>query len=215
LSSLASKNTFSALLIVYILFHFITNIDMEYVDLFNSQNLMYVCLFQVDDIIMERNRVLKTQMESLKSIDRSENVFLRATHKSTTRVEAIISQELKALTTDADCIQYLLKELAAGTSDGLSMHVHSMTSMISQLTARLKSLSATVKEQTERSMSSIVSQTQALEEFAETEKEDMRKTAEEMIKVLNQYCFCLYLALCRSISVYIHYFRIHTPASEV
>lgn len=119
----------------------------------------------------------------MSSIQRSESVFLRATRKSTGKLDTMISSELKALSTDAEGIQELLTALSVTTTDGVSKHLGSMTAMVSQLANRLKSLSVVVKEQSDRCITSLAAQNKAMEEFAVAEAEEMKKTAEDMIKV--------------------------------
>lgn len=138
---------------------------------------------QVSELIAERNAILEAQMESIRSMQRSESVFLRATRKTTTKIESDIATELANLTSDADTIHQSLKDIATITAEGTSVHVQSMSNMVSQLSARLRSLGGLIKEHVDRSVSALQSQETAMRDFAHTEGDEMKKTAEEMIKV--------------------------------
>ena len=115
-------------------------------------------------------------------MQRSETVFLRASKKSTNKIEAEISMELKNLSADVENIQQSLKDVSALASEAVSTHVQSLSTMVGQLSNRLKTLSNVIKEQTDRSLSALQAQNQALQEFAESEAKEIKQTAEDMVK---------------------------------
>jgi cell division septum initiation protein DivIVA len=134
------------------------------------------------DVIRERNAVLDAQMESMRSVQRSEAVYLRSTRKTTTKIEADVNKELASLTEDASALHEALKELANIAAEGTDSHVASMSNLVGQLSSRLKALSVVVKDQMDRTLEALQRQDQALREFAQRESDDMKKTAEDMIK---------------------------------